>query len=173
MKKGVPGKILTTNYLNFSEPVALKKLHELKNIRLKMFDTESAGIGFHTKGYIFRKKDIYRIIIGSSNITNTALTCNREFQTNDRTAIILDETHHSTSDTYQKIMKYFKPKLWLGMTATPDKRDDHIKGRNVYEQFHYNIAAEIRLQQAMEENLLCPFHYFGITDLNIIDDENE
>ena len=67
-------------------------------------------------------------------------------------------------------MKHFTPKLWLGMTATPDKRDDNMEGRNVYELFNYQIAYEIRLQQAMEENLLCPFHYFGITDLSIIGD---
>ena len=57
------------------------------------------------------------------------------------------------------------------MTATPDKRDDNVEGRNVYEIFNYQIAYEIRLQQAMEENLLCPFHYFGITDLSMIGDE--
>lgn len=57
------------------------------------------------------------------------------------------------------------------MTATPDKRDDNIEGRNIYEIFDHNIAYEIRLQQAMEENLLCPFHYFGITDLVMISDE--
>ena len=83
------------------------------------------------------------------------------------------EAHHVTADTYQKIMKHFTPKLWLGMTATPDKRDDNIAGRNVYELFNYKIAYEIRLQQAMEENLLCPFHYFGITDLSIVGDVKE
>ena len=56
------------------------------------------------------------------------------------------------------------------MTATPDKRDDYIEGRNIYEIFNHNIAYEIRLQQAMEEDLLCPFHYFGITDLEWVDD---
>lgn len=84
--------------------------------------------------------------------------------------IILDEAHHVPANTYQKVMKHFTPKLWLGMTATPDKRDDNMEGRNVYELFNYQIAYEIRLQQAMEENLLCPFHYFGITDLSIIGD---
>nr|MCR4717463.1 DUF3427 domain-containing protein [Lachnospiraceae bacterium] len=86
--------------------------------------------------------------------------------------IVLDEAHHVPADTYQKIMKHFEPKLWLGMTATPDKRDDNIAGRNVYELFDYQIAYEIRLQQAMEENLLCPFHYFGLTDLSMVDDES-
>ena len=68
-------------------------------------------------------------------------------------------------------MEYFKPKLFLGMTATPDKRDDGDASRNVYELFHYQIAYEIRLQQAMEEDLLCPFHYFGISDISMITDE--
>ena len=343
--KNIPGEILTTNYLNFSEPGALKKLNDLSNITLKMYDVEAADEGFHTKGYIFRKDEIYRIIIGSSNITSAALTSNREWNTklisteqgemakeivaefkelwnspyalsfdtfyenykeryqiikHQREAakldeitsiekytlqpnsmqvgfitnlkkilaagekrallisatgtgktyasafamrelgfrrvlflvhrgqlarqtrksyekvfansvsmglvgagyheyeadyvfatvqtlnrdehllqyakdafdcIILDEAHHVPADTYRKIMDHFTPKLWLGMTATPDKRDDNVEGRNVYEIFNYQIAYEIRLQQAMEENLLCPFHYFGITDLSMIGDE--
>lgn len=346
-KRNIRGEILTTNYLNFSEPRALKKLNELSNISLKMYDVEAADEGFHTKGYIFRKEEIYRIIIGSSNITSAALTSNREWNTklisteqgemakeiiaefyelwnssfalpfaefyenyserykiikhqrevaklDDITSIekyklqpnsmqvgfianlkrileageerallisatgtgktyasafamrelgfrrvlflvhrsqlarqtkssyekvfaksvsmglvdgknhdyardyvfatvqtlnrdrhllqykqdafdciVLDEAHHVSADTYQKIMKHFSPKLWLGMTATPDKRDDHVEGRNIYELFNYQIAYEIRLQQAMEENLLCPFHYFGITDLDIIGDSQE
>ena len=80
-RKGVPGEILTTNYLSFSEPQALKKLNELKNITLKMYDVEAAEEGFHTKGYIFKKDEVYRIIIGSSNITKSALTSNREWNT--------------------------------------------------------------------------------------------
>ena len=58
-KKNIPGEILTTNYLNFSEPRALEKLNRLKNITLKMYDVEAAGNGFHTKGYIFKKGEIY------------------------------------------------------------------------------------------------------------------
>ena len=80
-KKGVKGQILTTNYLNFSEPRALEKLNGLKNITLKMYDVEAAGNGFHTKGYIFKKEEIYRIIIGSSNMTSAALTINKEWNT--------------------------------------------------------------------------------------------
>lgn len=81
-----------------------------------------------------------------------------------------DEAHHSSADTYQKVMSYFKPKLWLGMTATPDKQDDDMEGRNIYEIFHYQIAYEIRLQQAMEESMLCLFHYFGISDISMAGD---
>ena len=76
-KRGVKGEILTTNYLNFSEPRALEKLNKLSNITLRMYDVEASGDGFNTKGYIFRKDEIYRIIIGSSNMTKTALTSNR------------------------------------------------------------------------------------------------
>lgn len=85
-------------------------------------------------------------------------------------AIVIDEAHHSAANSYKKVLEYFEPKLWLGMTATPDKRDDNLEGRNIYEIFNHQIAYEIRLQDAMEEDLLCPFHYFGITDLDIIAD---
>ena len=344
-KKGVKGQILTTNYLNFSEPRALEKLNGLKNITLKMYDVEAAGNGLHTKGYIFKKEEIYRIIIGSSNMTSAALTVNKEWNTklisteNGEVAeeiveefhnlwnseyalpyddfyeiyreryniikhqreiakceeipslekyrlkpnsmqerfianlrkileqgeerallisatgtgktfasafamrelgfkrvlflvhrvtlakqakksfekvfgkkvtmgvvgagfyeyekeyvfatvetlnrdthlfqyqpdtfdcIILDEAHHSSNNIYAKVINYFKPKLFLGMTATPDKRDDNQQGKNIYEIFHYQIAYEIRLQQAMEEDLLCPFHYFGISEIISLDDK--
>lgn len=80
-KKNIHGEILTTNYLSFSEPRALEKLNALTNITLKMYDVQAAGEGFHTKGYIFRKDEVYRIIIGSSNITSAALTINREWNT--------------------------------------------------------------------------------------------
>jgi mutator protein MutT len=344
-KRQIPGQILTTNYLNFSEPRALKKLQELSNVTLKMYDVDRADQGFHTKGYIFKKEEIYRIIIGSSNITSAALTKNKEWNTKivsteqgeiameivkefhqlwdskyalfyddfyenykqkyeiikkqreiakrdeisstekyklepnsmqvgfitnlrrivdagenrallisatgtgktyasafamrelgfkrvlflvhrstlakqaltsfrkvfedkksmgivgagysdyeadyifamvetlhkadnlrkfnpeEFDCIVLDEAHHSPANTYQKVMEYFKPKLFLGMTATPDKRNDGDASRNVYELFHYQIAYEIRLQQAMEEDLLCPFHYFGISDISMITDE--
>lgn len=82
-----------------------------------------------------------------------------------------DEAHHSSADTYQKVMNYFKPKLWLGMTATPDKRESDDEN-SIYEIFNHQIAYEIRLQQAMEENLLCPFHYFGISDISMVEDKH-
>ena len=94
-----------------------------------------------------------------------------DYATNLQRIFILDEAHHSPANTYQKVMNYFEPQLFLGMTATPDKRDNHIEGRNVYELFHHQIAHEIRLQKAMEEHLLCPFHYFGISDIALIDDK--
>lgn len=349
-EKHIPGKILTTDYLHFSEPRALEKLSQLSNIELKMYITDGEQEGFHTKGYIFRKEEIYRILVGSSNMTMSALTTNKEWNTkivskkqgeftqnilnefkqfwysdqsrpydtvaqyydtyyriskNQRdiakqnkivsfgafklkpnsmqvgfinslkemieagekrallisatgtgktyasafamrelgfkrvlfvvhrnqicrqakksfetvfgssirtglvsgqggldddykadfvfatvqtlskpenlkrfskeyfSACVYDEAHHTSADSYKRIMDYFNPDFTLGMTATPDKRDDNIEGRNIYELYEHNIAYEIRLQQAMEEKLLCPFHYFGITDLNLISDEGK
>lgn len=80
-EKGISGKILTTDYLMFSEPKALETLASLKNIELKMFCTDREIGGFHTKGYIFKKEEIYKIIIGSSNMTMNAITKNREWNT--------------------------------------------------------------------------------------------
>jgi len=57
-------------------------------------------------------------------------------------------------------MSYFNPGFWLGMTASPERMDDF----DIFKLFDHNIACEIRLQQALEEDLLCPFHYFGITE---------
>lgn len=87
--------------------------------------------------------------------------------------IIIDETHKAGSSSYQKIISYFEPKFLLGMSATPERND----GIDIYSIFDHNIAYEIRLQQAMEEDMLCPFHYFGISELTIngesIDEKTE
>ncbi len=88
------------------------------------------------------------------------------FDTNDFDIIVIDEVHRAGAKSYQKILGYFMPRLFLGMTASPDRPD----GFDIYKLFDNNIAYELRLQRALEEDLLCPFHYFGITDL-IIDGE--
>lgn len=77
--------------------------------------------------------------------------------------IIIDETHRAGASSYLKILNYFQPQFLLGMTATPERTD----GFDIYQLFDHNIAYEIRLNQAMQENLLCPFHYFGITDITV------
>lgn len=76
--KGVKGRILTTDYLYFTEPSVLRSLNQLKNVEIRMYRCKS-GDGFHTKGYIFSSTDIVRIILGSSNWTGPALTTNREW----------------------------------------------------------------------------------------------
>lgn len=130
-KKGIPGKILTTDYLSFSEPEALEKLAALKNIELRMFRTDDETGGFHTKGYIFRKEEIYRIIIGSSNMTLSAITKNREWNTKIVSA--------ETGELAQDILREFN-ELWDGRTTQSysefieQYRLEYLRGKMVRQQ---------------------------------------
>lgn len=74
--------------------------------------------------------------------------------------IIIDEFHHAAAATYQKLLSYYKPKVLLGLTATPERMD----GKSVLKYFDNRIAAEIRLPEAIDRKLLSPFQYFGVTD---------
>lgn len=74
--------------------------------------------------------------------------------------IVIDETHHASAATYQKLIDYYEPKILLGLTATPERAD----GKDIFKYFDNRISAEIRLPEAIERGLLCPFHYFGVTD---------
>jgi len=84
--------------------------------------------------------------------------------------ILIDEVHKAGASSYHKVLDYFEPKFLMGMTATPERTDDF----NIYELFDYNVAYEIRLQAALEADMLCPFNYFGVTDFEydgeILDD---
>lgn len=88
-----------------------------------------------------------------------------EFEPNDFDYIVLDEAHHASSSQYKEILKYFKPRFLLGLTATPERTN----GEDIFSIFDNNIAIEIRLRQALELNLVCPFHYFGLKDVDGID----
>jgi len=330
-KRGIKGKILVSQYLNFTQPEALKRLLKFENLELKIA-IEGA---FHSKGYLFKRQDIYDLIIGSSNLTSTALCTNIEwnlkisatpishiifnaikeftsefekginvdfsfiknyeilykkqldfskllkdeviisnqrgiipnlmqlealnnieylrsqnknkallisatgtgktylsafdvkkvnpkkflfvvhrlniakasmkaykkifgddksmgiYSGNNREIeadyifstiqtiskdehlslfnpshfeyIVIDETHRAGADSYQKILQHFQPKYLLGMTATPERTD----GLDVFKLFDYNIAYEIRLHKALEEEMLSPFHYYGVTDITV------
>ena len=352
-KQGTRGRILTTDYLMFSDPRALDKLSSLSNLDVRVFKTGENNVGFHTKGYMFHNGDNLRIIIGSSNLTQDAITKNHEWNTrlvssmegayakdieaefndlwessvcyeeyrneyaglyeNSRkerdevsalthkldlgyskvlqpnsmqelftynieeiirsggkrallisatgtgktyasafairklfsenilkgkkalflshreqinrqaltsykrifgkhvpmellsgthndiskarssaflfstmnmmakenireqfspkefSVIVLDECHRSGAESYQKIINYFHPELLLGMSASPERTDSF----DVFQLFDHNIACEVRLQQALENEMLCPFHYFGITDLEIEGEDND
>lgn len=335
----IKGRIITSNYLSFTEPKALRELSTYKNIEVRMYYiNEGDKIGFHTKGYIFKyKNEQYKVVIGSSNITQSALTSNNEwnnlivstkdgeiiknilneyermwdkslslenvldkyekeynenkerirkiqknggivyktdiipntmqkvfidrlnesinngdkkgllisatgtgktyasalgvksikqfkvnkllfithretilkqaiktfenvfngiiktglysgsnhdlngenfifstistigkekylneFKPDEFDFIIIDECHRIGEKTmYQKVLSYFAPKYFLGMSATPDRSD----GYDVYNSFNHNILYEIRLNDALDANMLVPFHYFGICDL--------
>jgi superfamily II DNA or RNA helicase/HKD family nuclease/SOS-response transcriptional repressor LexA len=336
--KSVKGKILVSQYLNFTQPEALKRLLQFQNIELKIITKENS----HSKGYIFKHSEYYNLVIGSSNLTSSALSTNKEWnmkvsarnssslvdkvinefkddfeigeivnetyiekyekiykkqflvykkseeelskelnleitpnamqlealenlknvrkesnkaliisatgtgktylaafdaksfnpkkllfvvhrlniakkametfksifgesktmgvysgkqreldkdfvfstiQTISQSNhlglfdkhffdyIIIDESHRAGADSYIRLIEYFKPSFLLGMTATPDRTDD----KEIYSLYDHNIAYEIRLNKAMEENMLIPFHYYGVTDLSVNDKilENE
>ncbi|KGR76163.1 DUF3427 domain-containing protein [Ureibacillus sinduriensis] len=126
----------------------------------------------------------YGILSGNSKDVNakylfaTIQTISRnsylhEFSKDHFDYVLIDEVHKAGADSYLKVINYFEPDFLLGMTATPERTD----GFNIYELFDYNIAYEIRLQAALEEDMLCPFHYFGVTEFEkngeIVDDATE
>jgi superfamily II DNA or RNA helicase len=74
--------------------------------------------------------------------------------------IIIDEVHHSAASSYQKLFSHFNPKILLGLTATPERHD----GEDIKRYFGNTLSAEIRLPDALNQKLLCPFQYFGISD---------
>lgn len=335
-EKGIKGKIITTTYLNFTEPKALDRIQEFNNIDMKIFIADRE-VGFHTKVYIFENEDNYKIIIGSSNLTQSALKSNiewnvkivskeetpfiqdvlkeynnlwdmsselsdevlqrymlflneikrtemkrqrvfedlkpinpnkmqkramenlerlrahgekralviaatgtgktymsafdvmqyspkrmlfivhreeilkkaketfdkllrkrniktglftgnskdygadymfatiqtiskyyEEFEKDYFDYIIVDEAHHGASDSYMRVLNYFNPSFILGMTATPERCDS----LSVFELFDNNVALEVRLHEALDEDLVIPFHYFGITDIDGVELED-
>lgn len=74
--------------------------------------------------------------------------------------IVIDEVHHISAESYRGIINYFRPKILMGLTATPERTD----GNDILSDFDDHIAAEIRLNDAINRQLLVPFHYFGVTD---------
>ena len=74
--------------------------------------------------------------------------------------IIVDEFHHAAAPTYQKLLNHFNPQILLGLTATPERMD----GKSILDYFGGRCAAEIRLPEAIDRKLLCPFQYFGVAD---------
>ncbi|TMW72766.1 DEAD/DEAH box helicase [Alteribacter natronophilus] len=332
--RGVSGRVITSTYLNFTEPKAVEKLTTFPGVDVRVFLTDQQNTGFHTKAYIFEYDDSYKVIIGSSNVTQSALKSNvewnvriiskqedvfmkqvlREYESlwersnvaddqflndykemheklehvvirekkiheepayftpnsmqrramenlerlrslgeskalviaatgtgktfmsafdvrkykpkkllfivhreeilqkaketfevllenfpvtfgvltgtqkdlgadylfaNIRTLsnyytdfhpsefdyIIYDEAHHTAAQSYEEVLDYFNPKFTLGMTATPERGD----GVSIFEIFDHNVALEVRLHDALEDDIVVPFHYFGITDIDGID----
>jgi len=89
--------------------------------------------------------------------------CYNEFKHNFFDYIIVDEFHHSMSDSYLKTLSYFNPKFLLGLTATPKRMD----GKDILSLCDYNVVDEIGIKEALEEDLIVPFHYFGVNDYTI------
>lgn len=106
-------------------------------------------------------KDINKKIIFAS--IQTLRTEYKNFKQDYFDYIVVDEFHHASADSYIKVINYFNPKFLLGLTATPERMD----GKNILALCNYNLVGEIGLKKAMEQDLIAPFHYFGINDSTI------
>ena len=116
-------------------------------------------IGENKVGRIFGgKKETEKKIIFATvqSLQNNYL----EFSKDYFDYIVIDEFHHSSAKSYTKILNYFNPKFLLGLTATPERMD----GKDILELCDYNLVGEMGLKRAMEQDLIAPFHYFGIND---------
>ncbi|MCF0117821.1 MAG: DEAD/DEAH box helicase family protein, partial [Bacilli bacterium] len=83
-----------------------------------------------------------------------------EFLDDEFDYIVIDECHHSVASSYKSIIEYFKPEFLLGLTATPERMDNE----DVFEMFDTNVPFELRLKDAIVNDLVVPFHYYGIRD---------
>ena len=106
-------------------------------------------------------KEIDKSIIFAS--IQSLRNCYNEFKPSFFDYIIVDEFHHSMSDSYLKTLSYFNPKFLLGLTATPKRMD----GKDILSLCDYNVVDEIGIKEALEEDLIVPFHYFGVNDYTI------
>lgn len=106
-------------------------------------------------------KEIDKSIIFAS--IQSLRNCYNEFKPSFFDYVIVDEFHHSMSDSYLKTLSYFNPKFLLGLTATPKRMD----GKDILSLCDYNIVDEIGIKEALEEDLIVPFHYFGVNDYTI------
>lgn len=96
-----------------------------------------------------------------ATVQTLASTGTERFTPDHFDVVIVDEFHHASAPTYQKILSYFQPQELLGLTATPERTD----GKNVAaEYFGGRVATQLRLWDALEADLLVPFHYYGIND---------
>lgn len=87
-----------------------------------------------------------------------------QFEPTEFEYILVDEAHHVGAESYQRLLDYFTPEFWLGMTATPERMDAF----DVYQAFDHQIAYEISLEEALAAEMLCPFDYIGVTDYEIL-----
>lgn len=129
----------------------------MKTFKTVFSDTKTMGL------YSGETKELDKDFIFSTVQTISKEDNLKTFQPDHFDYIVIDESHRAGADTYSKIIDYFKPKFLMGMTATPERTD----GLDIFKLFDHNIAYEIRLHRAMEENMLSPFHYYGVTDISV------
>ncbi|UTJ06770.1 DEAD/DEAH box helicase [Arcobacter roscoffensis] len=131
-----------------------------ENILIKAKQSFESIIKNKTMGlYTGNKKELEKDFIFST--VQTLSQSLENFDENSFDYIVVDEAHHISSNSYKKIIGYFKAKFLLGLTATPNRMD----GENIYEYFDENVACDIRLNEALEHKLITPFHYYGVTDI--------
>jgi superfamily II DNA or RNA helicase len=109
------------------------------------------------------QKDLKSDFVFSTIQTISKLENLNLFNPEDFDYIIVDESHRAGAESYKRLLDYFSPKFLLGMTATPERTD----GSDIFQLFDYNIAYEIRLHRALEEQILSPFHYYGVSDISV------
>lgn len=145
--------------LNFNPKRLLYVVHEGSILRRSM----------ETFADVFGSSVTYGIFDGKSKemdmdfVFSTNLTMCRSLELFSKTEfdyIIIDECHHATAETYKKIISYFEPEFLLGLTATPERMDN----QDVFELFDKNVPYELRLRDAIINDLVVPFKYYGIRD---------
>ena len=145
--------------LNFNPKRLLYIVHEGAILR-KSLETFQEVFGKNVSYGIYSgtSKEFDADYVFATNIT----MCNslELFSKNEFDYIIIDECHHATAETYKKIMSYFEPEFLLGLTATPERLDN----QDVFELFDHNVPYELRLRDAIANDLVVPFKYYGIRD---------
>jgi len=145
--------------LNFNPDRLLYIVHE-GSILKKSLETFTDVFGSNVTYGIFsgESKEMDADFVFATNLTmcrSLELFAHDEFD-----YIIIDECHHATAETYKKIIAYFEPEFLLGLTATPERMDN----QDVFELFNKNVPYELRLQDAIINDLVVPFKYYGIRD---------
>lgn len=117
------------------------------------------------------KENFGRIFSGNKEVGHNMIfasiqslrNCYKEFDTDKFHYIIIDEFHHASASSYEKIIHYFKSDFLLGLTATPERMD----GKDILALCDYNLVGEMGMRKAMEKDLIVPFHYFGVNDITV------
>ena len=145
--------------LNFAPNRLLYVVHEGSILRKSLETFQKIFGGLKTCGvYSGEAKELDADFIFSTNVSmcrSLDLFDKKEFD-----YIIIDECHHAVADTYRQIIDYFEPEFLLGLTATENRMDN----KDVVEIFGNNIPYELRLRDAIINDLIVPFHYYGIRD---------
>lgn len=157
--------IAASDYKNFRDSHDRARLlfiahrEEILKQSHKTFQHVLLDYNFGEPWYAGKKPSSYEFVFASKDTLNNQLS-DLQLPEDYYDFIIIDEVHHIAASTYRKIIDHFKPKVLLGLTATPERMD----GADITKDFEGTISAEIRLDDALNKGLLAPFHYYGISD---------